>query len=69
VVEEFRVSYTNINARDGFARRPIGRAYICYSHNEEDIVTTLEAAQQAFTLVRRRLDEGNLGRYIRGGRT
>jgi len=42
-----------------------GGTFICYSHSEADIDMTLDAAREAFAVVRCGLDEGDLRRYIK----
>ena len=40
--------------------------FICFSHTENDIKATLEAASEVFALIRKALENGNLSTYLKG---
>lgn len=38
--------------------------YMTFAHSEDDIRTALDAAEESFGLIRRAIDEGDVGRYL-----
>jgi hypothetical protein len=45
-----------------------GPVYISFSHTDEDIEKTVEASFEALRVVRKAVDEGDIGKYMEGNK-